>query len=62
MYAYFDRFLDLLIEVGWFICVSLNWVIIGSDNGLSPIWHQVIIWTNAGILSITPWKKKSVTF
>ena len=20
--------------------------IIGSDNGLSPVWHQAIIWTN----------------
>ena len=26
--------------------------IIGSDNGLSPGRHQVIIWTNAGISSI----------
>ena len=25
---------------------------IGSDNGLSPGWHQAIIWTNAGILLI----------
>ena len=29
-----------------------NSTIIGSDNGLSPDWHQAIIWTNAGILSI----------
>ena len=33
------------------ICVS-NITIIGSDNGLSPGWHQAITWTNAGILSI----------
>ena len=33
------------------ICVSkLNAVV--SDNGLSPEWHQDIIWTNAGILLI----------
>ena len=25
---------------------------IGSDNGVSPGWHQAIIWTNAGILLI----------
>ena len=25
---------------------------ISSDNGLSPDWHQAIIWTNAGILLI----------
>ena len=34
--------------------VSVNWVIIGSDNGLSPRWCQVIIWTNAGMLLIGP--------
>ena len=31
------------------ICVS-QLTIIGSDNGLSPDRHQVIIWTNDGIL------------
>ena len=35
------------------ICVSKQ-TIIGSDNGLSPGWHQAIIWTNAGILLIGP--------
>ena len=33
------------------ICVS-KFTIIGSDNGLSPIRRQAIIWTNAGILLI----------
>ena len=33
---------------------SLNWVIIGLDNGLSPVRRQAIIWTNAGILLIGP--------
>ena len=28
--------------------------IIGSDNGLLPVRHQAIIWTNDGILSIGP--------
>ena len=32
----------------------VNWSSIGSDNGLSPIRRQAIIWTNAGILSIGP--------
>ena len=36
------------------ICVSVNWVSIGSENGLLPGRHQAIIWTNAVILSITP--------
>ena len=32
----------------------MNWVIIGSDNGLSPVRCQAVIWTNAGILLIGP--------
>ena len=32
----------------------MNRVSIGSDNGLSPIRRQAIIWTNAGVLSIEP--------
>ena len=32
--------------------VSLNWVIIGSGNGLLPIRHQAITYTNAALLSI----------
>ena len=34
--------------------MSVNWVSIGSDNGLSPDRHQAIFWTNAGILFIRP--------
>ena len=37
------------------ICVS-KLTIIGSDNGLSPGRRQAIIWTNAGLLSIGPWR------
>ena len=32
-------------------CIG-NLTIIYSDIGLSPCWHQAIIWTNAGILLI----------
>ena len=32
----------------------MNCVSIGSDNGLSPVRCQAIIWTNAGLLSIEP--------
>ena len=35
------------------ICVG-NLTIIGSDNGLSPVRRQAIIWTNAEILLIGP--------
>ena len=30
----------------------MNRASIGSDNGLLPVRHQAIIWTNAGLLSI----------
>ena len=43
-----------LVEAEWRIFASLNWVIIVSDNGLSPVRRQAIIWTNAGILLIGP--------
>ena len=38
----------------WVWYASVNWVSIGSDNGLSPIRRQAIILTNAGLLSIGP--------
>ena len=49
------KFLILLTHWGrvTYICVG-KLTIIGSDNGLSPKWHQAIIWTNAGILLIGP--------
>ena len=36
-----------------YICIS-KLTIIGSDNGLSPVQHQAIIWTNTRILLIRP--------
>ena len=36
--------------------------IIGSDNGLSPVRRQAIIWTNAGILLIGPLGANLVNF
>ena len=38
----------------WHIDASVNQIRNGSDNGLSPIWYQDIILTNAGLLSIRP--------
>ena len=38
----------------WCKYASVNYAIIGSDNGLSPRRRQAIIWTNARILSIGP--------
>ena len=34
---------------------SMNWVSIGSCNGLSPVRRQTITWTNADVLSSVPW-------
>ena len=34
--------------------MPVNWVSIGSDNGLSPIRRQAITWTNADLLSNGP--------
>ena len=34
------------------MCQSVSRVSIGSDNGLSPIRRQAIIWTNTGLLAI----------
>ena len=36
------------------IYASVNWISIGSDNGLSPDRRQAIIWNNAAILLIAP--------
>ena len=33
---------------------STHWVNIASDNGLSPVQQQAIIWTNAGLSSTGP--------
>ena len=41
------------------ICIG-KLTIIGSDNDLSPGWHQAIIWTNAGI-SIVNWNLRNKT-
>ena len=34
---------------GQVIYASVNQAIIGSDNGLSPIWHLAIFWISAGL-------------
>ena len=36
------------------IYAFVNWISIGSGNGLSPIRHQAITWTHAHLLSIEP--------
>ena len=36
----------------------MNWVSIDSGNGLFPVQHQAITWTNADLLSIEPFGRK----
>ena len=43
------NFLNKLNKAEWGIYTSVNLAIIDSDNGLSPVWRQAIIWTNAGL-------------
>ena len=44
-----------LIETEWHIYVSVQHTYIGSDNGLSPVQCQAIIWTIAAIwVNLTP--------
>ena len=43
-----------LINTEWRIYAPVNYTIICSANGLSPIRCQAIIWTNAGILLTGP--------
>ena len=40
--------------------ITYPYGIIGSDNGLSPIRRQAIIWTNAGLWSIGPFSEISI--
>ena len=48
-------YLLIIISPPCRIYSSVNRVSIGSDNGLSPFWHQGIIWTNAEVVLIGPW-------
>ena len=43
-----------LVSLWCRIYASVNWVSNGSDNGLSPVRRQTIIWTNVGMLLIGP--------
>ena len=55
MHLYISLSRNEWTDWGWVthICVS-KLIINGSDNGLSPGWHQAIIWTNIGILLTWP--------
>ena len=43
-----------LTEAEWRIYASPTKAMIGSNNGLSPVRRQAIIWTNAILFSIRP--------
>ena len=42
------------IEAEWRMYASVKHAAIDSNNGLSPVRRQAIIWTNAALLSIKP--------
>ena len=42
-----------------FYNLILNWVSIGSGNGLSPFWRQAITWTNVDLWSVETLGKNS---
>ena len=46
------------IQAWWCIYAGVNWVSIGSDNGLVPNRHQAIIWINVDLLSFIPVRTK----
>ena len=49
-----DYFLDVLSITHLPPPCAVNWVSIDSNNGLSPVQHHAITWTNTGLLSIGP--------
>ena len=49
--------MTLNLGAEWRIYASVNHTIIGSNNGLSPVRWQSVIWTNYGLLLIRPQRK-----
>ena len=47
-------------EAERYIYASVNWVIFGSDNGLSPVRRQVTIFCIGGWLLMFRWEQNSV--
>ena len=39
-----------LVKANWLIYASIYWAIIGTDNGLSPVRSQAIIWRNTDLM------------
>ena len=51
------NFANITLSVECHLYASANLAIVGSDNGLSPVWHQAIIQLNASLLLIGPLKR-----
>ena len=49
-----DGYTRILVEKYLKTLSSVKHADIDSDNGLSPVRRQAIIWTNAALLSIKP--------
>ena len=64
-----SRELSLKMSVGWIsyiismpyrcmynVCLKWTWVIIGSGNGMVPVWQQAMNRTNGGLLTLRMWQ------
>ena len=49
----------LVRDMGYIPITVVQLTIIGSDNGLSPIGGQTIIWVSAGLLLMEPFGRYS---
>ena len=45
-----NPFIAQLIQAEWCILASIKYVIIGSYNDFSSVWHWNIIWTNTDLV------------
>ena len=50
------------IETEWGLKATVNWAIIGSDNGFLPGRRKAIIWSKAELLLIGPEEQTSPKF
>ena len=54
--------LFLLVEVEWRIYASTEHAIVASENGLSPVGRQTIIWTMVPYCQVNHKERGSVKF
>ena len=65
IYAYPN--IDLCVDerpnvLEWHIYALVNYAIVDSDNGLSPVRRETIFRSNDGVLLVDPWEQAPVKF